>query len=505
MLALSRPNTVVDVDRLLVAIIMGAIAIFVAVGITRPLFLDEANSVLIASRDLADISGSLARENNFPVYYYLLHLWMQIFGDSEIALRSLSALFYLGGCATAFLLAERLARSKRAATYSLLFFACSPLVFRQAQNIRMYGLLGMLSGISLLAFVRMFKEGDESWPVRSLFFAVNVIGLLTHVWFAFVLVAQFVAVLMFHRRSAWRFSAAAAVCGGCFLLLWGPAFARQLQNGATNWMPRMRLSLVYAAVLELHGISIALGAFLWILWIISATETRRRAQANGIPLLLVVSVTSLVVPLAISMIRPVYYPGRYTMILAVPLAALLGILFTSMLRKRFLVALAMWIIIYQCVWHVRHRQMLTELTEWGSNPGDRSATQFLLTNAAPGDVIVFTSLTRATADYYFRRAHIAGRFVEISFPAEVDAHLGWLDGTVSPERERLLAIEAAATISRLRELAGSGAHVWVYEGSSFAGRVTRVLTERLQTGLRLRREIAAQGPFHKRLVEYVYP
>jgi hypothetical protein len=506
MLVQSRRTTSIDTDRLVLAIGVCAVAIFVAVGITRPVFRDESNAVLIASRDLAGIRDALTLDNNFPVYCYLLHVWMLIFGDSEIALRSLSALFYLGGCATAFLVADRLARNKRAAAYSALFFACSPLAIRQAQNIRMYALLGMLSGLSILAFVRMFREHDESWPARCLFFAVNVIGLLTHVWFAFVLVAQLVAVIIFERRSVWRFVAAAAVCVGCFWMLWGPAFVTQLQNGATDWMPRMSLELVAIAGLEPYGfLSTALGLYLLaaFVWTVSGTETRRRAQANGIPLLFVISVTSLVVPLAVSVIRPIYYPGRYTMIVAVPLAALLGILFTTMLRKPFLVALAMAIIIHQCVSHVRHRHTSTEWAPVGQY--DRATVQFLLSVAAPGDVIVFTSFSRPNVDYYFRRAHSIGRFVEMSYPREVDSHLCWVDSRISPERERLLVEEAAATIRHLRELAATGAHIWVYDGSGAAPGVTRVLIERLTTSsLKLRREVIGQGP-HQRLLEYVYP
>ena len=73
--------------------------VFIVVGIERPLFVDEAYSVLIAGRGVSAIVDGLSRDNSFPLYYFLLSFWMRLFGDSEIALRSLSAIFYVGGCA----------------------------------------------------------------------------------------------------------------------------------------------------------------------------------------------------------------------------------------------------------------------------------------------------------------------------------------------------------------------------------------------------------------------
>src|SRR2546428_11725501 len=57
-----------------------------------PLWLDEANTVLIAWRDPRGVVAALAHDGNPPLFYWVLHGWMAIFGSSEAAVRSPSAL-----------------------------------------------------------------------------------------------------------------------------------------------------------------------------------------------------------------------------------------------------------------------------------------------------------------------------------------------------------------------------------------------------------------------------
>ena len=53
-------------------------------------WIDEGIAVGIASHDLADIPRVLGQDGNPPLYYLLLHGWMQVFGTSEAATRALS-------------------------------------------------------------------------------------------------------------------------------------------------------------------------------------------------------------------------------------------------------------------------------------------------------------------------------------------------------------------------------------------------------------------------------
>ena len=114
--------------------------------------------------------------------------------------------------------------------------------------------------------------------------------------------------------------------------------------------------------------------------------------------------------------------------------------------------------------------------------------------------MVFTSLTRAPADYYFRRARAGGRFVEVSFPAETDSHLRWTPAEVPAGERGILEAEAAQTSDRLRQIVAGGGRVWLYDG--FSVNFSTFLKKKLDAALPAPKEHALEGPYHKRILEY---
>ena len=59
------------------------------------LWLDEAISVCHAADDslIQVLNGSCYDEHNPPLYFLLLHYWIQLFGDSEVSVRLPLVLF----------------------------------------------------------------------------------------------------------------------------------------------------------------------------------------------------------------------------------------------------------------------------------------------------------------------------------------------------------------------------------------------------------------------------
>jgi hypothetical protein len=131
---------------------------------------------------------------------------------------------------------------------------------------------------------------------------------------------------------------------------------------------------------------------------------------------------------------------------------------------------------------------------------DRATARFLLEHASPGDAIVFTSLTRPVTDYYFGRAGAAGRFVEISFPAELVAHPGWSEDRVAPEKRALLEPEAAAAAQQLQRLAAGGKRVWFYDGAE--GNAGDLLKQELNARLTLLNAYPRAGLAYRRILRY---
>ncbi|PIW73452.1 hypothetical protein CO005_01355, partial [Candidatus Roizmanbacteria bacterium CG_4_8_14_3_um_filter_34_9] len=55
--------------------------------LTQPFWRDEAFSYFMAKKNIFEMLLLTAKDFNPPLYYFILHFWMNIFGSSEIALR----------------------------------------------------------------------------------------------------------------------------------------------------------------------------------------------------------------------------------------------------------------------------------------------------------------------------------------------------------------------------------------------------------------------------------
>src|SRR3990167_9231938 len=77
---------------------------------TQSLWRDEAFSILAAQRPISFFFNNLTFEP--PVYYILLHMWMKMFGQSEIAARSLSPVAFALATYIVIAWAEKLFRSQ---------------------------------------------------------------------------------------------------------------------------------------------------------------------------------------------------------------------------------------------------------------------------------------------------------------------------------------------------------------------------------------------------------
>jgi uncharacterized membrane protein len=72
----------------------------------------------------------------------VLHFWTHFFGESGVALRPLSGIFYVAAAWTVYLGGKSLFHEKRAALYAAFFYLVGMQAIHQAQNVRMYASLG---------------------------------------------------------------------------------------------------------------------------------------------------------------------------------------------------------------------------------------------------------------------------------------------------------------------------------------------------------------------------
>ena len=95
------------------------------------LWRDEAFSYLMARLPIHQLLWATAQDANPPLYYLLLKLWMGIFGTSEIALRSLSLIFFWATLYVVYLiLKEVYALGTKKSLFYLLFFILQGYIVR---------------------------------------------------------------------------------------------------------------------------------------------------------------------------------------------------------------------------------------------------------------------------------------------------------------------------------------------------------------------------------------
>ena len=485
-------------ESLLLPAAAAAMIIFVFAGINRSIWLDEANSISIACGDFANIFARLKIDNNFPVYYVILHFSARLFGESELALRLLSGISYAAATAVIYLGGRSLFGDRRSALYAAFFYLVSTQAIHQAQNVRMYALLGLLSAASTVLFCDIFTA--DAAPKRKWiwYMAVNAIGALTHLWFAFVLMGQGAALILWRPKRLRSFLAAGLVSALPFLLLWSPALWAQIHNGATQWMPPFKPIFILHSFMDYYGGPVAL-AFYGGCAYLFAYHTRQKLEW-GTParLLAACFAVSLALPLAISIFKPIFWPGRYTIIALAPLALWLGAGLARSASRRLLLIFCYATLSIVVIAHLWSRGVNPE-SGVPEDKSDRAAAQFLLRLARPADAIVFTSLSRPAIDFYLQRAGAGSRFVEFGFPAENSVHLGW--GNLEVDNRRLPSLEAEADriVSSLVRLPPP-ARIFVLYGAGLP--VAAILRDQLDRRLRLAREIPLTGPYYTEVLQY---
>ena len=145
----------------LVLILILAFVIRLAGIASRPIWYDEAFSILISEQGpSAILSGTLAidadssaAEEHPPAYYFMLWGWTQVFGNSLIAVRMLSIVASLGIVLYTYQIAHHLFNPPTALTAAFLS-AILPFQIHYGQEIRMYVFLTFWLCLATYAFLK---------------------------------------------------------------------------------------------------------------------------------------------------------------------------------------------------------------------------------------------------------------------------------------------------------------------------------------------------------------
>ena len=386
------------------ALLAFALAMF-RIG-ARSVWYDEGVSAM-ATGSSWGVLEHVARtfDPNMSGYHALLHVWQGAFGDSEAALRSLSAVSFAAAVLMIVALGRRL-HDGRTVLLAGLIIAVSPFVVRYGQEMRSYALeVFMVTTITYL-FVRVVDPDDpaahHSWPAIA-YGATAAFACYVHMYTLFVLAAHGVSLALLGpgripwarlRRSA-RWFAVLIVP----MLLWmvaGPS--EQL-----GWIARPSpLDFLRVASEIVGGGLVALVLFALVGTAVvgvarSFTRDRRtRAQwADGLGLLWLVMpfVLSAVVS---TVVKPIFL-SRY-MIVVVPAVALVTATGLTRLRVRPLAVGALCVVVIGSLVTI-DRGYGGHRTNW------RDAVDYLAAYANPSDgVVICPAKARLPVTYYVARS-----------------------------------------------------------------------------------------------------
>jgi hypothetical protein len=216
--------------------VVAALALGVALRLytKSELWLDEALTANTARLPLGDMFEQLRHDGHPPLYYLLLHFWMKVFGESNVGVRSLSALFGVAGLAL-FWVAARRYGGRACAVAGVVLLASSPFAIRFSTETRMYSLVMLLVVAGWLA-VREALGGPTLLRLAGVAVLSGLLA-LTHYW-SFYLLASVVLLLLWRwrRGDAAALKVVVAIAAGAVLFLpWLPSFLEQAAHTGTPW------------------------------------------------------------------------------------------------------------------------------------------------------------------------------------------------------------------------------------------------------------------------------
>lgn len=166
----------------------------------RSIWLDEAITAQVSQSGIVGIILNRAQTGIHPPFYFILmYFWTKIWGDSEIALRSLSLIFGVLSIPLLYKFVNKI-YDRTTAIISSLLFSLSPFLIYFSQEARMYPLFTFLALLSLnYVYNLVNREFSRKNLVKVLI--VNSILLYTHFFSSLLILAENVFVFITQRKS----------------------------------------------------------------------------------------------------------------------------------------------------------------------------------------------------------------------------------------------------------------------------------------------------------------
>lgn len=238
-----------------VSLVAMAIGVVTRFATQSSLWLDEALSVQIASLPIGDIAEALKHDGHPPLYYVLLHGWMEVFGSDDFAVRALSGVIGLATLPLVWLLGRRKGGTTLA-WVAVAVVAVSPFAVRYSSETRMYALVILLVVIGWLLLDDVIDRGKTTVGRYIGLAIVSAALLYAHYWSLWLLGAVGLTALWKiwravdrEQRRSWWGVVAALVAAVIIFSPWIPTMLYQSANTGTPWAKASRPTSAFSLTL----------------------------------------------------------------------------------------------------------------------------------------------------------------------------------------------------------------------------------------------------------------
>jgi mannosyltransferase len=464
----SVPQNLSSLQLLVVVIVLAVAAAirFYRIG-ENSLWIDEGFSLWASRLPLREMWTVMSSDVHPPVYIAMLRGWSAVFGDTETALRSLSALAGVI-CAAVIFFAGRMIGGVRTGVIALGLYAISAEHVHYAQEARAYAWLSLAASVTLLGLIvleeqfhkRIASFGAESAridgtkPMRMASvvpYAAIAAGIGMALWLHNIAVLLAATIALFaagwiimvwrvDRKTAWSLISRLSITGALTLIIWLPwlhTFISQSRTVQTSfWAGPLSLGSAFEELSAVYG-----GAELWIaglstdiarmlllvpafaLVVIGLVSLWRRGNRVLSALLACVAFLPVLMVLGISLwVRPILQ-ARTLIWTGVPFILLMAHGMRMMPGAALRYAVLALVVMLSLKATYGHLYGHTDREPW-----DRVAS-CITDRAGPGHIVmVYPNAAAVPFEYYLRRLNAQSRITLAPIPGPYPANTGYADG-----------------------------------------------------------------------------
>jgi len=377
-------------------------------------WLDEVNSVRRAEQPFLESMNLVISDVHLPFYTVLLNPWVHLFGNSEIAARSLSLVFGVISVYVIFLLGKKLFNEKTG-IYSSILLAVSSIAIYYSQEARNYTLYLLLTMLSFYFYLNLLEE--NSWKNKILYFIPSLLMIYTHLFSLLALFVQNIYYLIKNyknKNNLIHWFSVQAVLGILFIPWINITLTQSKKAELLSWISIDLMKIYYTFFDFFNHIIIFLIFIGLLIYVIKKHKIEKNMLLLGLwALLPIISV------IVYSFLFTSLYQTRY-LLFTLPAFYLIFAWVISKLPENSAFT-ALFFIIFLSSAFIYMQQVTLEKDDW------RSAVSFLKENVKEDEYIfIHPYYHQYIFSYYDKKCYNTGDFYSCNFHENNVLSLNWL-------------------------------------------------------------------------------